>query len=409
MNMPTISQLLQYILSKRYGEEVRGAIRDAIEKCYQDVNSATLREDAFKAALQAAIDHGDIPGMVVADNSISGAKIQDGTIPLRKLSEAVQITVDSALSDSSTNPVQNKVIKGAIDELNGSLEELELTVDTMYTSGVPANVRRAIYALLAGATYNLSGFTEEKEIVREWSQGVPDSITAVYTQSGSVYTTSTLESLKNDLVVLAVYADSTSETVDSDSYTLSGTLVEGISTITVRYMGMTTTFTVTVGNRSAYLMLDDIVESTGFTGLSVSAEGSVSETSVVSYGVLEMNKNILPVKMYLSGGGNKYNIIFAKNEDGTYYGSDPQGHIFKFTKSGSKYNAESVSNVTERTVAGSLTSGQTFIANMTNGVLTITTSTGSVSFTNANAFGIWMSNVNIANPTNCEVNYNGSL
>lgn len=153
MNMPTISQLLQYILSKRYGEEVRGAIHDAIEKCYQDVNSATLREDAFQAALQAAIDHGDIPGMVIADNSISGAKIQDGTIPLRKLSEPVQITVDSALSASSTNPVQNKVIKGAIDELNGSLENLETGLTDSQKSALLACFRNVAWINNGGANY----------------------------------------------------------------------------------------------------------------------------------------------------------------------------------------------------------------------------------------------------------------
>lgn len=100
---------------------------DAIEQIYSDVDSASLREDAFAAALQEAIDDNllPIPATVIDDNSLPGTKIQDGTIPLRKLSEAVQITVDSALSGTSTNPVQNKVIKETIDELNGSLENLE--------------------------------------------------------------------------------------------------------------------------------------------------------------------------------------------------------------------------------------------------------------------------------------------
>lgn len=70
------------------------------------------------------------------------------------------------------------------------------------------------------------------------------SITAVYTQSGTVYTTDSIDSLKNDLVVTAHYSDSSSETVTT--YTLSGTLTEGTSTITVSYGGKTTTFNVTV-------------------------------------------------------------------------------------------------------------------------------------------------------------------
>lgn len=73
---------------------------------------------------------------------------------------------------------------------------------------------------------------------------VAESITAVYTQSGAVYTTDTLDSLKADLVVTANYAGGSSEIVTA--YTLSGTLTTGTSTITVEYGGLTTTFTVTV-------------------------------------------------------------------------------------------------------------------------------------------------------------------
>ena len=70
-------------------------------------------------------------------------------------------------------------------------------------------------------------------------------ITAVYTQSGTVYDTDSLESLETDLVVTAEYSDGTSEVITS-GYTLSGTLTAGTSTITVSYQGQTDTFTVTV-------------------------------------------------------------------------------------------------------------------------------------------------------------------
>lgn len=70
------------------------------------------------------------------------------------------------------------------------------------------------------------------------------SITCVYTQSGTVYNTDTLDSLKSDLVVTAHYDNSTTATVTT--YTLSGTLTTGTSTITVSYGGKTTTFNVTV-------------------------------------------------------------------------------------------------------------------------------------------------------------------
>lgn len=76
------------------------------------------------------------------------------------------------------------------------------------------------------------------------SQAQLEDITAVYTQSGTVYDTDTLDSLKPDLVVTAYYDNQTSAVVTN--YTLSGTLTEGTSTITVSYGGKTTTFNVTV-------------------------------------------------------------------------------------------------------------------------------------------------------------------
>ena len=82
------------------------------------------------------------------------------------------------------------------------------------------------------------------------------SITAVYTQSGTVYDTDTLDSLKADLVVTAHYTDSSSEPVSA--YTLSGSLTTGTSTITVSYSGKTTTFTVTVTHNNVPYVSDGL-------------------------------------------------------------------------------------------------------------------------------------------------------
>lgn len=70
-------------------------------------------------------------------------------------------------------------------------------------------------------------------------------ITAVYTQSGTVYDTDSLDSLKADLVVTAYYDDSTTADVTAAAV-LSGTLTEGTSTITATYEDKTATFDVTV-------------------------------------------------------------------------------------------------------------------------------------------------------------------
>ena len=70
-------------------------------------------------------------------------------------------------------------------------------------------------------------------------------ITAVYTQSGVVYDTATLDDLKADLVVTAYYDDGTSEVV-INGYVLTGTIQEGTSIITCTYAGKTKTFDVVV-------------------------------------------------------------------------------------------------------------------------------------------------------------------
>lgn len=77
-------------------------------------------------------------------------------------------------------------------------------------------------------------------------------ITAVYTQSGTVYETATLDSLKPDLVVTAYYDDGTSAVISS-GYTLSGTLEVGTSTITATYEEKTATFNVTVTAAPTYI------------------------------------------------------------------------------------------------------------------------------------------------------------
>lgn len=82
------------------------------------------------------------------------------------------------------------------------------------------------------------------EALRAALYGLPTSITASYTQSGTVYAGSSLDSLKPDLVVVAGYPNGTSRTVTD--YTLSGSLSTGTSTITVTYEGLTDTFDVTV-------------------------------------------------------------------------------------------------------------------------------------------------------------------
>lgn len=70
------------------------------------------------------------------------------------------------------------------------------------------------------------------------------SISAVYTQTRTVYASDSLDVLRADLVVTAVYTDGSSAV--STAYALSGTLTSGLSTITATLDGKTAQFQVQV-------------------------------------------------------------------------------------------------------------------------------------------------------------------
>lgn len=110
------------------------------------------------------------------------------------------------------------------------------------------------------------------------------SITAVYTQSGEIYTDDNLTDLEPDLVVTAIYSDSSTQTVPASEYTLSGSLSEGTSVITASYGGKSTTFSVTV--TAPLYSIPDFAEQS-ITNLTVSKQNGYytvsGKSSAVAY------------------------------------------------------------------------------------------------------------------------------
>lgn len=127
-------------------------------------------------------------------------------------------------------------------------------------------------------------------------------ITAVYTQTMTVIATDSLDILKDDLVVTGYYDDGTSAPIDS--YTLSGTLTAGTSTITVTSGNATATFDVTVS--SALYKLPVVPETT------ISNNGRTSTVSVSGDGLVSVS-------------GNAQNLVIYIKPDGTVTATQPQG------------------------------------------------------------------------------------
>lgn len=131
------------------------------------------------------------------------------------------------------------------------------------SGGLTADVKQALENLLEKVAY-IDGNGQTYLDALHTAMYPPANltrITAVYTQSGTVYDTDSLDDLKADLVVTAFYDNSTSEIVST--YTLSGTLAEGTSTITVSYGGKTTTFNVTVTHVRTVDYTDGYIDDNG--------------------------------------------------------------------------------------------------------------------------------------------------
>lgn len=134
------------------------------------------------------------------------------------------------------------------------------------------------------------------------------SITATYTQSGTIYSTDNLDSLKSDLVVTANYDDDRSLPVTG--YELSGTLTEGTSTITVTYGGKTDTFDVVV---SAYSRLPAAYQEVEWVG--------VENANSTPTAYIQVGSDVLPVYHTLHVECKPFSILGEYDSPAGFFGT----------------------------------------------------------------------------------------
>lgn len=191
---------------------------------------------------------------------------------------------DYTIVDSTTGGAKKFAIGQALGEIKDGLSDMGDRVTALEEGGTGSGLTEDIKLALLQIASKLAYIDEDGQ---DYYDALEEalyppanlvSISAVYTQSGTVYDTDTLDSLKADLVVTATYSDQTTETVTD--YVLSGTLTEGTSTITVTYGGKTDTFTVVVSARTVNLLYswdftDSLVDSVeGKTATTTATQGS---------------------------------------------------------------------------------------------------------------------------------------
>lgn len=217
--------------------------------------AAVMENEPYSAVITPAAGYtlaGASVVITMAGSDITASAYSGGVINIAQVTGALVISIvaqEIVLSSISAAYTQSGVVYNT-----DTLESLkaDLVVTAAYSDGTSTVLAADAYTLSGTLTAGTSTITVSYQgkstsfQVVVTVQPVLDSITATYTQSGPVYDTDTLDSLKDDLVVTAHYSDSSTQTVPANDYTLSGILTVGTSTITVAYGEETTTFSVTV-------------------------------------------------------------------------------------------------------------------------------------------------------------------
>jgi hypothetical protein len=144
-------------------------------------------------------------------------------------------------------------------------------------------------------------------------------ISAHYTGTENIYTDTPLDDLKSDLTVTATYSNNTSNILSATDYTLSGTLTEGISTITVTYRDKTTTFDVTVSARnpteSPSMQVYNSDKTTEYDGedldFYIQDDTEKKVTATIKGGKLVITYSPLPESCSLSNVGEANQTLFS--------------------------------------------------------------------------------------------------
>ena len=219
-------------------------------------NNADLSESDL-SLLQEAIDAtsplptGGTVGQVLTKTANGSAWSDAGTPTQEQVADAVSdwadehitvttgVVIDTSLAVAGA-AADSKKVGDEITDLKSAIEQ--------GGGGMTVEFKQALETLLTNVVYKGNDPTGRTYLTALHNAMYPpvnlSYITVVYTQSGTVYNTDSLDSLKADLVVTAHYSDATTAVVSD--YVLSGSLIVGTSTITATYGGKTATFSVVV-------------------------------------------------------------------------------------------------------------------------------------------------------------------
>lgn len=153
------------------------------------------------------------------------------------------VDTDKTLTQSD-KPADSAVVGQEIGSLKESLDELQDTIDGLGSGGgLSSTFISALQTILTHAIFESDQSQNIQSLTKygQETQAKVTSINAVY-NGGPVMSGTNILSLKDNIVVTAVYEDGTQETITD--YTITGNIKVGSNTLTIKYGRKTTTITV---------------------------------------------------------------------------------------------------------------------------------------------------------------------
>lgn len=193
-----------------------------------------------------------VAGDTICELSILADGKTVGTANFTLAVEAAPKSPDDVSSDS-TLPAYAELLEMFSGDIEDEVDSW-LNAHSSQIGGLTNEAKQALLTLLAHVAYTDDQGQTYLDALETALYPPVDlvSISAVFTQGSAViYDTDDLDDLRQYLVVTAHYTDSTTGVVTT--YTLSGVLAAGTSTITVSYGGKTTTFNVVVTHEQTYV------------------------------------------------------------------------------------------------------------------------------------------------------------
>ena len=281
-------------------------------------------------------DRGQMVGAMVLGNGSVADEVDSWlTNNPDAIADAASQGVSDWLEDNITQPT-NPVIDASLS-VSGAAADAKKTGDEISDlksairsigGGLTADIKQALMNCFNYVAWKDNDPNASQYISALQSALYPPlnlrSISAVYTQTSTVYEGDSLDVLRNDLVVTAEYSDYSTETVTT--YVLTGTLTEGTSTITATYGGKTATFTVTVSPSPYEYLVQNYVNPSGATNQTFTVnnidfsngdyvEWSLSNvlTNSLSTGdsAIRLGDNLNGNGIFTYNSGHKY-IIYTK-------------------------------------------------------------------------------------------------